>query len=67
MMMSHDVLIIHVFTVASECTFSVGGWAINRFKSAVKHDAMEALDFSRNWLYADIGNIFFIYSWLYEF
>ena len=59
--MARDVLSIPVSTVASESTFSVGGQVIDQFRSALKPDVVEALVCSRDWLYADIGNVFFIY------
>ena len=59
--MAHDVLSIPVSTVALESTFSVGGRVIDQFRSALKPDVVKALVCSRDWLYADIGNVFFIY------
>ena len=59
--MAHNVLSITVSTVALESTFSVGGRVIDQFRSALKPDVVKALVCSRDWLYADIGNVFFIY------
>ena len=59
--MARDVLSILVSTVALESTFSVGGRVIDQFRSALKPDVVKALVCSRDWLYADIGNVFFIY------
>ena len=59
--MARDVLSIPVSTVALESTFSVGGRVIDQFRSSLKPDVKEALVCSRDWLYANIGNVFFIY------
>ena len=59
--MARDVLSIPVSTVALESTFSVGGRVIDQFRSSLKPDVEETLVRSRDWLYADIGNVFFIY------
>ena len=54
-------LSITVSTVALESTFSVGGRVIDQFRNALKPDVVEALVCSKDWLYANIGNVFFIY------
>ena len=59
--MAHDVLSITVSTVALESIFSVRGQVINQFRNALKPDVVEALVCSKDWLYANIGNVFFIY------
>ena len=59
--MACDVLSNLVATIASESTFSVGGRVIDQFRSALKLVVVEALVCSKDWLYADIGNVFFIY------
>ena len=41
--MAHDIFSIPISMVASESTFSVGGQVIDRFRSALKPDVMEAL------------------------
>ena len=68
--MARDVLSIHVFTVASKSTFSVGRRVIDQFRSALKLDVVKTLVCSRDWLYVDIGNVFFIYmlaEWVISF
>ena len=50
-----------VSTVALESIFCVGGQVINQFRNALKPDVVEALVCSKDWLYANIGNVFFIY------
>ena len=59
--MARDILSILISTVASESTFSVGGRVIDQFNSALKPDVVEASICTREWLYADMGNVFFIY------
>ena len=59
--MACDILSILISTVALESTFSVGGRVIDQFRSTLKSDVIEALVCSRDWLYADIGNVCFIY------
>ena len=68
--MACDILSIPISTVTLESTFSVGGWVIDQFRSALKPDVVEALVCTRDWLYADIGNVFFIYmltEWVLSF
>ena len=59
--MARDILSIPISMVALESTFSVRGRVIDQFKSALKPDVVEALVCTRDWLYADICNVFFIY------
>ena len=59
--MARDILSIRISIVVLESTFSVGGQVIDQFRSALKPDVVEALVCTRDWLYADIGNVFFIY------
>ena len=59
--MACDILSIPISTIPSESTFSVGGQVVDQFRSALKPDLLEALVCSRDWLYVDICNVFFIY------
>ena len=52
---------IPISTVALKSIFSVGGRVIDQFRSALKPNVVEALVCTRDWLYADICNVFFIY------
>ena len=68
--MACDVLSILVSIIASESTFGVGRWVIDQFRSAFKPVVVEALVCSWDWLYANIGNVFFIYmlvEWVLSF
>ena len=68
--MAHDILSIPISIVASKSTFSVGGWVIDQFRSALKLDVVKTLVCSRDWLYVDIGNVFLIYmlaEWVLSF
>ena len=56
--MARDILSIRISIVVLESTFSVGGQVIDQFRSALKPDVVEALVCTRDWLYADIGNVF---------
>jgi hypothetical protein len=51
--MARDILSIHISTVASESTFSVGGRVIDQYKSLLKPDIVEALVCTRDWLYEE--------------
>jgi hypothetical protein len=59
--MARDILSIHVSTVASESTFSVGGYVIDQYRSSLKPDIVEALVCTRDWLYRDQGNISYLH------
>jgi len=51
--MARDILSIHISTVASESTFSVGGRVIDQYRSLLKLDIVEALVCTRDWLYKE--------------
>ncbi|XP_042958031.1 zinc finger BED domain-containing protein RICESLEEPER 1-like [Carya illinoinensis] len=51
--MARDILSVSVSTVASKFTFSVGERIIDQFKSALKADIVEALVYTRDWLYGE--------------
>jgi hypothetical protein len=74
--MARDVLSIPISTVASESCFSTGGRVIDRYRSSLKPDIVEALICTKDWLYGQQGNIrllvicifnFFIYFFLSYF
>ncbi|KAK3193225.1 hypothetical protein Dsin_024535 [Dipteronia sinensis] len=48
--MTGDVLIIPVSTVASESAFSVDGLVLDRFRSLLKPDVVEAIVCTRDWM-----------------
>ena len=57
--MARDVLSIPVSTVASESAFSVGGCVLDQFQSSLKPDIVEAIVYSRDWLFGNKGNFIF--------
>jgi hypothetical protein len=59
--MARDILNIHVSTIASESTFSVGGRVIDQYRSSLKPNIVEALVCTRDWLYGDKGNISYLH------
>ncbi|XP_024018885.1 zinc finger BED domain-containing protein RICESLEEPER 1-like [Morus notabilis] len=56
--MARDLLCILVSTVASEAAFSVGSCVLDQFRSSLKHETVEAIVCTRDWLYGNEG-IFF--------
>ncbi|KAK2641308.1 hypothetical protein Ddye_023071 [Dipteronia dyeriana] len=48
--MARDILSIPVSTVASESAFSVGGRVLDRFRSLLKPDIVEAIVCTRDWM-----------------
>jgi hypothetical protein len=59
--MPRDILSIYVSIVASESTFSVGGYVIDQYRSSLKVDIVEALVCIRGWLYRYKGNISYLH------
>ncbi|KAK1582240.1 hypothetical protein Q3G72_013121 [Acer saccharum] len=51
--MAHDILSILVLTVASESAFSVGGRVLDRFRSLLKLDVVEAIVCTRDWMHGE--------------
>lgn len=60
-LMARDLLAIPVSTVASESAFSVGGRVIDSFRSTLKHENVEALICTRDWLFQKQGTHFEFY------
>ena len=48
---ARDILSIHVSTVTSEVAFSVWGRVLDQFRGSLKHDIVEAIICSRDWLF----------------
>ncbi|PKU74794.1 Putative AC transposase [Dendrobium catenatum] len=59
--MAVDVLCILISIVASKFTFSNGGRLLDQYRSVLKHDIVEALVCTKDWLYNDQGNLFVNY------
>jgi hypothetical protein len=59
--MAQDVLSIHISTVTSESTFSIGGRVIDQYRSSLKPDIVEALVCTRDWLYGEQGNVSYLH------
>jgi hypothetical protein len=59
--MAQDILSIHVSTVTSESTFSIGGHMTDQYRSSLKPDIVEALACTRDWLYGDKSNISYLH------
>ncbi|XP_028556835.1 zinc finger BED domain-containing protein RICESLEEPER 2-like [Dendrobium catenatum] len=51
--MARDVLCIPISTVASESSFNYSGRILDQYRSSLKHDIVEALVCSKDWLYAE--------------
>jgi hypothetical protein len=64
--MACDVLSIFISTVASESTFSVGGRIIDQYRSLLKPDIVEALVCTRDWLFEEKGNIYYLYIYFFH-
>nr|KAJ0191176.1 hypothetical protein LSAT_V11C800401110 [Lactuca sativa] len=54
--MARDILSILVSTVAFESAFSNGGRVLNQYRSSLKHDIVEAIICTKDWLFGTKGD-----------
>jgi hypothetical protein len=59
--MAQDILSILFSIVASKSTFSVGGCVIDQYRNSLKPNIVEALVYTRDWLYRDKCNISYLH------
>jgi hypothetical protein len=63
--MARDILSIHISTVVSESSFSVGGHVNDQYRSLLKPNIIEALVYTRDWLYEEKYNICYLYIYFF--
>ena len=50
--MAHDILTVHISTVASEIAFSTGRWMLSDYRNRLSPEMVEALMISRDHMHA---------------